>query len=184
MTVVLDYTHLRDLLAAGQWHEADKETRLLVLKAANCEKKEYLDGDDWLKFTSTDLKTIDQLWVHYSNGHFGFSVQKQIWLRVGGRWDADYDTYKKFCDTIDWRRGGDFVQKEEVFFFLDWLYEKDLIFNLKDSKKGHLPCDPICHYTWSGGRWNVGKGVWLVEGAGWVLDVGGWGWSLLSRRDL
>ncbi len=66
--VGIDYSHLRDLLAAEKWHKADKLTRRLVLKAANCEG--YLDNDDWLEFPCTDLRTIDQLWVEYSKGHF------------------------------------------------------------------------------------------------------------------
>ncbi|MBV9389188.1 MAG: GUN4 domain-containing protein, partial [Chroococcidiopsidaceae cyanobacterium CP_BM_ER_R8_30] len=30
-------------------------------------------------FPCQELCTIDQLWVNYRKGHFGFSVQRQIW---------------------------------------------------------------------------------------------------------
>ncbi len=42
--------------------------------------------------TCEDLRTIDQLWVKYSNGRFGFSVQKRIWHSIGGNKYADYKT--------------------------------------------------------------------------------------------
>ncbi|CCQ59603.1 GUN4 domain-containing protein, partial [Crocosphaera watsonii] len=36
-------------------------------------------------FPCEDLRIIDQLWVKYSNGQFGFSVQKQIYMdELGG----------------------------------------------------------------------------------------------------
>ena len=28
---------------------------------------------------------INQLWINYSNGKFGFSIQKQIWIELGGK---------------------------------------------------------------------------------------------------
>lgn len=68
----------------------------------------YLD-----KISCEDLKAIDQLWVEYSTGHFGFSVQKQIWQEVGGK---PYDTYdikdhssfltagNKFDRRVGWNR--------------------------------------------------------------------------------
>jgi HTH-type transcriptional regulator/antitoxin HigA len=55
-------------------------------------------------FPCDDLRTIDQLWVKYSQGRFGFSVQKKIWLEVGGK--VDYDTECKLGDRVGWRKGG------------------------------------------------------------------------------
>ncbi|HIK08956.1 MAG TPA: GUN4 domain-containing protein [Oscillatoriaceae cyanobacterium M33_DOE_052] len=138
----IDYTPLRDLLAAGEWKEADRQTRILVLQAANCTAKGYLNSDDWLEFSITDLNTIDKLWVQSSSGHFGFSVQKSIWESIGGHRDAGRDTERRFGDLVDWRRQG------------SWLDEKDLVFDLK-SQRGHLPCDAICHYSIGSLRWWV-----------------------------
>ena len=79
----VDYTRLRDLLKTGKWKEADKETMTVMLKAAGREEEGWLNRDSIEKFPCTDLRTIDQLWVKYSNGRFGFSVQKRIWESVG-----------------------------------------------------------------------------------------------------
>jgi serine/threonine protein kinase len=80
----VDYTKLRNLLAAQKWKEADQETARVMLEAANRTKEGYLDRQSIENFPCEDLRTIDQLWVKYSEGRFGFSVQKQIWLELGG----------------------------------------------------------------------------------------------------
>jgi hypothetical protein len=39
------------------------------------------------QFPTVDLRTIDQLWLAYSEGKFGYSVQRRIWLSLGQNWD-------------------------------------------------------------------------------------------------
>ncbi|MBD0386321.1 MAG: GUN4 domain-containing protein [Nostoc sp. C3-bin3] len=78
------YEQLAYYLAAGMWKEADEETNKLMLQVAGREQQGYLDLDDIRQFPCEDLRTIDQLWVQYSDGHFGFSVQKEIFLDSGG----------------------------------------------------------------------------------------------------
>jgi hypothetical protein len=80
----IDYTKLRDLLKAGKWKEADQETLTLMLRAVNREYQDYLNIESVENFPCTDLYTIDNLWSKYSLGQFGFSLQKEIWLKVGG----------------------------------------------------------------------------------------------------
>jgi len=122
--VGMDYRKLRDLLAAKKWKEADQETTRVMLKVAGTEKKGLLDVEDIEKFPCEDLSTIDQLWVKYSDGCFGFSVQKRIYQEAiseyaneGGYW---------FGDRVSWRKN------------YQWLYYKDLTFSEK-APKGHLP---------------------------------------------
>lgn len=93
----IDYTKLRGLVAQGKWKEADQETLLVMLKVAGREKEGWLRIEDIEKFPCTHLRTIDTLWVEYSKGRFGFSVQKRIWESVGGTLEAsDYETYCRF----------------------------------------------------------------------------------------
>ena len=121
----VDYTQLRDLLAAGKWKEADEETLKVMLKAARRENERYFTTESIENFPCDDLRTIDQLWVKYSQGHFGFSVQKKIWLEVGGK--VDHETLFKLGDRVGWRKGG------------SWLFNKsDLTFN-KQAPMGYLP---------------------------------------------
>jgi serine/threonine protein kinase len=122
--VGMDYMHLRKLLAAKQWKEADQETERVMLKVANRGKEGWLDRESIEKFPCEDLRTIDQLWVKASNGHFGFSVQKRIWQEVGGK--IDYETEKRLGDRVGWRVDG------------QWENYGNLKFSL-NSPQGHLP---------------------------------------------
>ena len=120
----VDYTRLRDLLAAGIWREADQETNCVILKAARREVDGWLDMESMDNFPCDDLRTIDQLWVKYSQGRFGFSVQKKIWLEVGGKDD----------DNTIWNLG-EYVGWNNKF---SWLEYEDLTFNMQ-APSGHLP---------------------------------------------
>jgi hypothetical protein len=126
----VDYTRLRDLLAAGEWKEADKETLLVMLQAAGREQE--LAVEDIKKFPCTDLNTIDRLWVKYSDCRFGFSVQKRIWEkcvweRVAVTPNAGYETYRRFSDCVGWR-----VKNA-------WLDYDNLTFDTINAPLGHLP---------------------------------------------
>ncbi|MBW4448200.1 MAG: GUN4 domain-containing protein [Spirirestis rafaelensis WJT71-NPBG6] len=118
----VDYIKLRDLLAAGKWKDADQETLAVMLKAAGTEE-DYLNYHVIHYFPCTDLRTIDQLWIQYSKGLFGFSVQKRIYQSVG----KDYD---KFGDRVGWRKG---MEKNK-----EWLTYNELTFSL-NAPHGHLP---------------------------------------------
>ena len=122
----MDYTRLRDLLAAGEWRQADEETARVMLIVSGREKEGWLDPEDIYNFPCEDLSTIDQLWVKYSNGRFGFSVQKRIYQSLGGI--GDYDSWViAFGDRVGWR-------KEKK-----WLYYTDITFDLKRAPEAHLP---------------------------------------------
>ncbi len=123
----VDYTRLRDLLAAGKWREADQETNCVMLKAARREVDGCLDSESIKSFPCDDLRTIEQLWVKYSQGRFGFSVQQKIWLEVGGKDDYEYETECKWAERVGWRKGG------------RWLEYDDLTFNNQQAPRGHLP---------------------------------------------
>jgi len=109
----VDYTRLRNLLAERKWKEADKETTIVMLKAASREEG-FLSIEDIEKFPCTDLRTIDQLWVKHSLDHFGFSVQKRIWEEVGGK--VDYETEEKLCKHVGWMKDDHVLRCSELTF--------------------------------------------------------------------
>jgi eukaryotic-like serine/threonine-protein kinase len=121
-----DYTHLRDLLAAQKYKEADGETRRVMLQVARSAKQARQP------FPCADLQTIDRLWVQYSDGRFGFSVQRYIYNSVDG-------DYEKFGDRVGWRKQG------------QWLNYHELTFD-RQAPSGHLPRVPWVrvweHYGW------------------------------------
>jgi eukaryotic-like serine/threonine-protein kinase len=122
----MDYRKLRDLLAAAKWKEADEETTRVMLVVAKRENEGWFRVEDIDNFPCADLRTIDQLWVKYSGGKFGFSVQKRIYKGLGGTREYDSDIWNKFGDKVGWRKRG------------NWLYYKDVTFD-KKALEGHLP---------------------------------------------
>jgi hypothetical protein len=123
----VDYTKLRDLLAEGKWQEADQETAKVMCQAAGREKQGWLDIKSIDNFPCEDLRTINQLWLHYSKGKFGFSVQKEIYESLGGKREYNEEVWKKFGDHVGWRKGG------------KWLSYSDLTFNVDVAPSAHLP---------------------------------------------
>ncbi|MBW4608889.1 MAG: GUN4 domain-containing protein [Hassallia sp. WJT32-NPBG1] len=127
----VDYTRLRDFLAAGKWKQADRETADLILKIANREEEGWLRNEDIKKFPCQDLRTIDSMWLKYSNGHFGFSVQLRIWQEVGGK--VDKATESLLEERLGWR-----VKSNWLPYDYDSVGYSDLTFSL-DAPQGHLP---------------------------------------------
>jgi hypothetical protein len=128
----IDYTELHDFLATGKWEQADQMTAEVMQKIAGYEKFPWLlDVKDIEKFPCEDLHTIDHLWVKYSDGRFGFTVQKDIWQNLGITTNVDYEThcfinYCRFGERVGWSIN------------VDWLNYSSLTFNLS-SPIGHLP---------------------------------------------
>ncbi|MEB3881865.1 GUN4 domain-containing protein [Lyngbya sp. CCY1209] len=156
-----NYARLNNLLKAGNWKAADEETARIMLAVTGQTQRGWVDDDDLKNFPSEDLRTIDQLWVNYSGGRFGFSVQKRIYMEGRAKLYGQYpgDTiWHKFCQQIGWMYGGKYVSP------------KDLIFDAS-APRGHLPC--------------VWPSVVLSGCCVSRLRVGRCHWCyLLSRRDL
>lgn len=109
-----DYTHLRDLLAKQKWKAADEETKRVMLAVAEREEEGWLNIQSIDDFPCGDLGTIDQLWLKYSDGLFGFSVQKQIYESLGGTQEWDYEVWKAFGDRVGWRKSNHCLQCTEI----------------------------------------------------------------------
>jgi serine protease Do len=112
------FQNLESLLKAGKWRDADEETWGLMLKLTKREQEGWLRIEDVKNFPRQELRKMDQLWVKYSNGKFGFSVQKQIWLNLGGKLDGelDWDTYQKLGDRVGWRKNNDWLSYDSYTF--------------------------------------------------------------------
>lgn len=93
-TVGADYRKLEAFLSQGQWQDADLETREMLLQVIG--RVDYLPGPAIDTFDCEALQAIDQLWVHYSEGRFGFSVQVKLLQAVEADWD-------RFGDLVGWR---------------------------------------------------------------------------------
>lgn len=136
-----NFIRLQELLAAGEWKDADKETASVILRVAVRNIEGSLKPEDIANFPCTVLRIIDQLWVKYSQNRFGFSVQKRIWLGSEGTLNANYETYCRFGALVGW------CVKDS------WLSYFQLTFSL-DAPVGHLP-----GWGWWGrDKWGFGLG--------------------------
>ncbi|WP_371416787.1 GUN4 domain-containing protein [Dolichospermum sp. UHCC 0259] len=72
------------------------------------------------------MNSYDQLWVKYSDGKFGFSVQKRIYQGLGGIREHNWEIWDKFEDKVGWRK------RDKSLNY------KDITFD-KKAPEGHLP---------------------------------------------
>ncbi len=124
--VGIDYTKLQNLLLIKNWHKADIETEKIMLKICKRKKTNSLNDGKIDNFPLKDLLTIDRLWLHYSNKHFGFSIQKQIYLSLGGTKVYNQEIWEAFGSRIGW------YNQER------WLYYREINYSLS-APTGHLP---------------------------------------------
>ncbi len=88
LTDIYRYQKLRDFLEAGNWQEADQETTRIMLEIMNKSSLDDIIPDQIMIFPCSALSLLDQLWMSYSKDRFGFSVQQQIYTRLGGNDDV------------------------------------------------------------------------------------------------
>jgi hypothetical protein len=146
------FLKLNSLLQAQDFKEADEETRKIMLAVANREKERWLRTEDAEKFPCKELRSIDQLWLKYSSGKFGISVQQQIYQSLGGTKSYDEKVWESMGDRVGWRQAG------------KWLYYDRINFT-QTAPSGHLPLM---------GSWNGSMKIVL-----WIYE---WKISLLSRH--
>ncbi|MFQ4137907.1 GUN4 N-terminal ARM-like repeat domain-containing protein [Nodosilinea sp. PGN35] len=94
----VDYGPLQELLVQQEFEAADRLTlaKLCELAGPTAVKRKWVYFTEVEQFPVVDLRTIDRLWQTYSEGKFGFSVQRRVWLSLGQNWD-------KFWPRIAWK---------------------------------------------------------------------------------
>jgi hypothetical protein len=102
----LRFRDLERFLNNQEWKKADDETYRLMITIVGKEEGQWFEKKDLLEFPCAELKTIDRLWRKYSNDRYGFSVQKEIYVRCGAKLDGNYpgdEIWKKFGTEVGWR---------------------------------------------------------------------------------
>ena len=120
--LAIDYQPLQKLLVQQEFEDADRLTlqKMCELAGEAAKSRKWLYFSEVNKFPITDLQTIDQLWYIYSEGKFGFSVQRNLWVGVGRDWD-------RLWPKIGWRKENNWTR-----------YPNEFIWDLT-APKGHLP---------------------------------------------
>jgi hypothetical protein len=79
---LLNLSRLERLLKSGDWEQADRETSALLNQATQANRNLNSQDRAWSqvkRVSCADLQALNQLWLTYSHGRFGFSIQKQIY---------------------------------------------------------------------------------------------------------
>jgi hypothetical protein len=118
----IDYTTLQKLLAQQKFEAADKLTteKLCELAGADALKRKWIYFTEVEQLPTADLHTIDALWSFHSEGKFGFSIQREMWVGMAKNWD-------KLWVKLGWKNGNNWTRYPGSF---TW----DLT-----APRGHLP---------------------------------------------
>lgn len=118
----VDYSEIQMALVQQDFELADRLTlqKMCELAGPNAVKRKWLYFTEINIFPSVDLQTLNQLWLIYSEGKFGFSKQREIWLGVGKDWE-------KFWPRIAWKDANIWTR-----------YPGGFIWSL-EAPVGHLP---------------------------------------------
>jgi GUN4-like/DnaJ domain len=117
--VFLNCEKLEKLLELGKLKEADHETKRLLLELAGREQEGWLLVDDPKRLPPQALLAIDRLWIKYSDGRFGFSVQSKIWRNLDCKSSNSVTTQtiseNTFGQFVRWRIGGRWLSQWDAF---------------------------------------------------------------------
>lgn len=118
----IDYQPVQAALVEQDFQTADRLTtqKLCELAGPDAARRKWLYFTEVEQFPATDLLTIDRLWQAYSEGKFGFSRQRQLWLGLGQNWEKLWPRLAWKSDNI-WTR-----------------YPNEFIWDLS-APDGHLP---------------------------------------------
>jgi hypothetical protein len=120
---VYRFKRLQELLAAGDWQQADRETIQVILSVTKAPDLESISPNDVRQFPCNELYVIDRLWTNYSQGRFGFSVQAQLYQSVGGSLETtiaqDYSVIERFGDRVGWRVNGNWQKCDDLDYTLN-----------------------------------------------------------------
>jgi GUN4-like/ARM-like repeat domain, GUN4-N terminal len=85
----LDYGEIQLLLLQEDYEEADRQTfaKMCELAGPTAAKRKWFYFSEVPQFPVADLQTLDRLWEVYSEGKFGFTVQRSLWLGVNQVWE-------------------------------------------------------------------------------------------------
>jgi hypothetical protein len=97
----IEYAPLQRALARQEFEEADRITSEILRQLAGpaAVKRGYVYYSEVAVFAAVDLESLDRLWVVYSQGRFGFSVQLRLLRSLAGRWD-------QLWPRLGWKQGG------------------------------------------------------------------------------
>lgn len=118
----IDYSAMQQALLDEDFEEADRLTSCVLRELAGEQavKRGYVYFSEVPPMEGVDLCTLDRLWVAYSQGRFGFTVQARLLKALDGRYD-------RLWPRIGWKIDGAWTRYPGAF---QWSME---------APEGHMP---------------------------------------------
>lgn len=118
----IDYAPLQRQLLLQEWEAADRSTSELLrqLAGSGAQRRGYVYYSEVATMPAPDLESLDRLWLVYSQGRFGFSVQGRLLAACGGDWS-------RLWPRLGWKCNGTWTRYPTGF---TWSLE---------APDGHLP---------------------------------------------
>tara|TARA_B100001250_G_C19714224_1_gene750596 strand:+ start:198 stop:911 length:714 start_codon:yes stop_codon:yes gene_type:complete len=121
-SVGIDYSSLQQNLLEEKYEEADRITSSILRELAgpSAVDRGYVYYSEVSEISGLDLVTMDRLWIAYSQGRFGFSIQ-------GALLDVLNGSYEKLWPRIGWKKNGVWTR-----------YPKSFTWEIS-APEGHMP---------------------------------------------
>jgi hypothetical protein len=118
----IDYAGLQNHLMRQEFEAADRLTSesLRQLAGEEAVRRGYVFYSEVAAMPAVDLETLDRLWLVYSQGRFGFSVQGRLLRACGGQWE-------RLWPRLGWKLDGRWTRYPGSF---SWSLE---------APDGHMP---------------------------------------------
>lgn len=119
-------------LSTKNLRQADEETRRLIIALAGeaAVKRGYVFFSEVQFIAADDLRAIDALWRQYSDGRFGYSVQRKIWKKS----KRDFTT---FFIKVGWMKK---LEMSEVEQYNYRSFPSEFTWEMEEGPpEGHLP---------------------------------------------
>ncbi|MEB3331240.1 MAG: GUN4 domain-containing protein [Synechococcaceae cyanobacterium] len=118
----IDFAPLQRHLALQEFEAADRLTseHLRQLAGPAAVARGYVYFSEVAAIAGLDLESLDRLWLVYSQGRFGFSVQGRLLAACGGQWE-------RLWPRLGWKSDGVWTRYPAAF---TWSLE---------APEGHMP---------------------------------------------
>lgn len=127
----VDYIPLATSLSLGNYEEADQITRDNLIKIAGSEavRRNFVYWTEVKNIPSVDFCTMERLWLQFTGGTQGYSVQKRVWEFEKGNFD-------RFIRRIGWTTIENGEERKLKWFTTpkEFIYQ-----DMEKAPKGHLP---------------------------------------------
>ena len=125
----IDYVPFATMLAVGDFKGADQFARdnLIKISGPGSIKRQFVYWTEVKDIPATDLATMERLWLQFSGGNFGYSVQKRVW-------DVENANFDNYIRRIGWTKIESGNERK-----LKWFGQSEFIYDVEKAPKGHLP---------------------------------------------